>query len=195
MEPLSKSTMLAHLAEFLERQPLPEQLWVFAYGSLLWNPEMTVVESLAARVEGYQRGFNLLSMVHRGTPTNPGLVLSLRQGGYCDGVLLKISQQTQTTDFRNLWLREMVSLFYQPRWIPVDTPNGQITAIAFIADPHHPQYVEYDAPTTAAIIQKARGGRGLNIQYFYKTYHQLQTLGIEDPMMDDIKQYLPAATT
>ena len=192
MHCLPNELLLQHLENFLTDTPLPDDLWVFAYGSLLWNPEMQVVESRHGFVEGYRRGFNLLSTVHRGTPDAPGLVLSLRDGGCCEGVAMRIDRHSRDRDFTSLWLREMVTLFYRPEWFQVDTEQGPVTAIAFVADPEHDQFVDYDCATSAQMIAKAHGGRGPNIDYFNNTHDHLLELGIKDPLFESIAEYLQA---
>ena len=185
MHLLPKDLILSHLDKFLEQTPLPEDLWVFAYGSLLWNPEMHIIESR----HGLVQGFNLLSTVHRGTPEAPGLVLSLRDGGCCEGLALKVNPNTKITDFTNLWLREMVTLFYQPKWCKVTTSQGSVQAITFVADTQHKQFVDFDCQTMAKMIHRAHGGRGPNIDYFNNTHKHLQSLGIQDPLFASVAQH------
>jgi cation transport protein ChaC len=194
MHLLPKALLLTHLDQFLEQHPLPDDLWVFAYGSLLWNPEMDIVESCHGFLQGYERGFNLLSTVHRGTPEAPGLVLSLRHGGCCEGLVLKVNPATKKADFTNLWLREMVTLFYQPMWCEVATPTGKVRAITFVADPQHKQFVDFDCQTVANMIYRAHGGRGPNIDYFINTHKHLQSLDIQDPLFASIAQHIDDLT-
>lgn len=190
MHPPSKAILMARLDKFLAHNPLPENLWVFAYGSLLWNPEMDILESRRALLLGYKRGFNLLSTVHRGTPEDPGLVLSLRNGGHCEGLVFKINPETRDADFTNLWLREMVSLFYQPKWCDVDTAKGTIKAITFVADMESEQFVDFDEDTTAQMIHQAHGQRGPNIDYFNNTHNHLESMGIKDPLFTSLAQHI-----
>ena len=189
MSAYPKTHILDALDRYLEEFPLPEELWIFAYGSLLWNPEMQVVESRQGKVDGLQRGFNLLSTVHRGTEECPGLVLSLRDGGYCEGLAFRIKQASKQDDFKHLWLREMVTMFYQPHTCQVITDSGTVNAITFIADQQHEQYVDFDAAQCASMIKQAHGGRGSNIDYFNNTSSHLQKLNIHDPLFNDISAH------
>jgi|TARA_B100000795_G_scaffold252814_1_gene222613 cation transport protein ChaC len=189
MAPYPKKHILDALDCYLAKNPLPEELWVFAYGSLLWNPEMQVVESRQGKVDGLQRGFNSLSTVHRGTQECPGLVLSLREGGYCEGVAFRISKTSKQEDFKHLWLREMVTMFYQPHKCQVTTDTGTVTAITFVADKQHKQYVDFDAAQCASMIGQAHGGRGSNIDYFNNTLSYLNKLNIHDPLFNDISHH------
>jgi len=190
MSAYPQSQILEALDHYLEEFPLPEDLWIFAYGSLLWNPEMHVKQARQGKVDGLQRGFNLLSTVHRGTLECPGLVLSLRDGGHCEGMALHISKTTQENDFKHLWLREMVTMFYLPYLCKVTTADGDINAITFVADKQHEQYVDFDAAQCASMIDQAHGGRGSNIDYFNNTLKHLKTLNIHDSLFSDISAHL-----
>ena len=46
--------------------------WVFAYGSLMWNPGFATPETTAARLHGWHRAFCIYSEHYRGTPRKPG---------------------------------------------------------------------------------------------------------------------------
>jgi len=178
--------ILSALDDYLAQHPLPDDLWIFAYGSLMWNPEMQVIETLQGKVQGLERGFNLLSTVHRGTTSCPGLVLSVRDGGHCEGLALRIATDSKHRDFKNLWLREMVTMFYRPQVCQVITATRMVTAITFVADPKHEQFVDYSSAQCAQMIAQAHGGRGSNIDYFNTTHQQLNQLNICDPLFSDI---------
>jgi len=178
--------ILAALDAYLTEFPLPNELLVFAYGSLMWNSEMQVVETRQGKVEGFRRGFNLLSTVHRGTTENPGLVLSLRDGGHCDGLVFRINDSSKQIDFKNLWLREMVTMFYRPHLCQVQTTQGMVMAVTFVADQQHEQYVDFNTAQCAQMIAQAHGGRGSNIEYFNNTQQQLNQLNIKDSLFSDI---------
>ena len=186
MSAYPEEQILDALNHYLAEFPLPDELWVFAYGSLMWNPEMQVVESHQGKVHGWQRGFNLLSTVHRGTQELPGLVLSLRDGGYCEGLTFRIAQASKQEDFKNLWLREMATLFYRPHVCQVATDTGIINAITFVADQKHEQYVDFDTAQCASMISQAHGGRGSNMDYFKNTSAHLKKLNIHDPLFNNI---------
>ena len=174
---------------YLQKCPLPDELWIFAYGSLMWNPEMKIEEVQQGTVHDLQRGFNSLSTVHRGTQERPGLVLSLRDGGHCEGLALRVAQESKQEDFKNLWLREMVTLFYRPRMCQVTTHSGIINAITFVADQKHEQYVDFEHAKCASMIGQAFGGRGSNMDYFTNTSSHLKKLNINDPLFSNISAH------
>ena len=189
MSAYPQTQVLDALDHYLAEFPLPDELWIFAYGSLMWNPEMQVIESQQGKVHDLQRGFNSLSTVHRGTKERPGLVLSLRDGGYCEGLAFRIAQASKQEDFKNLWLREMVTMFYRPYVCQVKTDTGTISAITFVADQHHEQYVDYDTAQCATMISQAHGGRGSNLDYFNNTLSHLKKLNIHDPLFGNISDH------
>jgi cation transport protein ChaC len=54
---LSQEQREASLNEALTRYPLGEEAWVFAYGSLMWNPAIEFAESSPCFVDGWRRSF------------------------------------------------------------------------------------------------------------------------------------------
>ena len=77
-------------------------LWVFAYGSLLWCPAGTVVESRWATAPGWQRSFCLEIRHWRGSPSDPGLMLGLVQGHGCDGMVQRLPDDRQQDELVKL---------------------------------------------------------------------------------------------
>ena len=61
------------------------EVWLFGYGSLIWNPVLEIAERQIGRIYGYHRRYCLLTKIGRGTPENPGLILGLDHGGSCTG--------------------------------------------------------------------------------------------------------------
>ena len=161
-------------------------LWVFAYGSLLWDPGFDPVETRAASLSGYARSFCMLSIHHRGTQELPGLVLALdaQAGADCLGLALRVAQSDATAVLAMLRERELISSAYLERWLPVRLQDGaQVTALAYVIDPGHGQYCRPDAETQAQMIARATGGRGANRDYLYQTDAKLLQLGIADPAL------------
>src|SRR5262245_56917930 len=83
-------------------------LWVFAYGSLMWNPLFRYVERRPATLLGFHRRFCLWSIAGRGTPERPGLVLGLDLGGQCSGLAYRVAGAHAAAELKHLWQREMV---------------------------------------------------------------------------------------
>ncbi|MEL7461089.1 MAG: gamma-glutamylcyclotransferase [Pseudomonadota bacterium] len=163
-------------------------LWVFGYGSLMWNPEFDYLRCDVARLDGYRRGFTMASIHHRGTEADPGLVLALDEtpGAACEGLAFEVPGDTAEETLAVLRERELVSSAYVERWEPVHLRGGgTVTALAYVIERSHPQYRgDQDLETQARIIASARGGRGPNSEYLFNTARNLSDLDIADPDLD-----------
>jgi glutathione-specific gamma-glutamylcyclotransferase len=162
---------------------MAEAMWVFGYGSLIWNPEFPVAEQRVARLYDWQRSFCMWSIHHRGTETDPGLVLALDHaaGKFCDGVGFRVQAGAEEATLAALRERELVSSAYLERRLPIDLAGGErVEAVAYVIDPEHVQYCHLDLNQQAAVIAKAVGGRGTNRDYLIATAAHLAALGIED---------------
>lgn len=162
-------------------------LWIFGYGSLLWDPGFDPAEAVPAVLEGFHRSFCMLSIHHRGTVAEPGLVLALdaTAGALCAGVAFRVSAVDAPAVLAALRARELVSSAYLERAVTVALSDGRrIAALAYVIDPHHPQYCRFDLETQARMIARAQGGRGPNVDYLFNTASHLAGLGIQDPDMD-----------
>ncbi|ETX27579.1 gamma-glutamylcyclotransferase [Roseivivax isoporae] len=159
-------------------------LWVFGYGSLLWNPGFEVAERQHARLSGYRRSFCMRSVHHRGTEASPGLVLALdaEPGSHCDGLALAARDDQQEAVLAYLRERELISSAYLERLVELDLADGRrVTALAYVIDPDHVQYCgDLPLEEQAEIIAGATGGRGPNSEYLWNTTAHLADLGIPD---------------
>jgi cation transport protein ChaC len=157
------------------------EVWVFAYGSLIWNPCFAFVERRIAQVAGHHRRFCLLIRRFRGTPERPGLMLALDRGGSCRGLAYRIDPARLEAELTPLWRREMLTSAYRPRWVAARTPRGTVPAIAFVANRRHERYVGALPDTeTAAMLASACGHAGSCAEYLHETVASLEALGIRD---------------
>ncbi len=165
-----------------------EHLWVFGYGSLLWDPGFPVAETRRARLEGWHRSFCMRSVHHRGTLARPGLVLALdrAEGAACEGLALRVAEGAEAATLAGLRARELVSSAYLETRLPVRLAGGGAAlALTFVIDPAHPQYCGgLPLETQARIIAAAAGGRGTNADYLWNTARHLADLGIDDADLD-----------
>ena len=158
-------------------------LWVFGYGSLIWDPGFAVAEARIARLSGWHRSFCMRSIHHRGTVSDPGLVLALDRGeGSCAGVGLRVEPGAEAATLAMLRERELVSAAYLEMTLPVVLDDGrEVPALTYVIDPAHAQYCGGLAlEDQARIIAVAVGGRGANRDYLYSTVEHLERLGIGD---------------
>ena len=166
-------------------QEIPQPLWVFGYGSLIWNPDFPVAERQIARASDWHRSFCMRSIHHRGSVEAPGLVLALDHapGAICDGVAFRVTPGAEAETLSSLRDRELISSAYLEITLPLALSDGRIIkALAYVIDPAHDQYCG-DLPLVeqAKIIANATGGRGANRDYLFATADHLAELGIADP--------------
>lgn len=169
-------------------------IWIFAYGSLIWNPLFPFADRRLARIYGYHRSFCLWSRIGRGTPERPGLVLGLDLGGSCAGLAYRIALPHVREELGLLWRREMVTGSYVPTWVKARTPLGAVDAISFVINHCSPAYAGRLAAAEAArSIAGASGLHGPCADYLLRTVCGLREHGIEDAHLGEIERALLAA--
>ena len=156
-------------------------LWVFGYASLIWRPEFEAVEQRCARGHGWHRAFQMASRINRGTPECPGLVFALVAGGSCRGVVYRIARDRVEAELPGLWAREMPNSVYDPRWLPCQTPEGPVTALAFTLSRESPNYTgPMDDGRLLEIFRTACGRYGTTLAYLLETARCLRSRGIRE---------------
>ena len=162
---------------------MQEPLWVFGYGSLVWNPGFPIAEQRVAHLHGWHRSFCMRSIHHRGTVDDPGLVLALDRAdrAICAGVAFRVEPGQEAATIAYLRERELVSSAYLEEWLPLQLEDAQVTALCYVIDPVHDQYCGgLPLAEQARIIAQAVGGRGPNAEYLFNTADHLAGLGIAD---------------
>jgi len=167
-----------HLRSFVppcDGQPL----WVFGYGSLMWNPGFPHAEARVGVLHGYHRRFCIYSHRYRGTPERPGLVLGLDRGGECRGMVFAVMPEQRGEVVAYLHDREMVTHVYRPTFLPVETEHGRVRALCFVVDQGHEQYTgRLTLEETADYIVDAAGQRGPCSEYLGNTVKRLEDIGV-----------------
>jgi glutathione-specific gamma-glutamylcyclotransferase len=165
-----------------------DQLWVFGYGSLIWDPCFAFAERRVATAHGWQRRFCMWSVHYRGTPENPGLVLALDKvpDAQCHGVAFAIPAGAEDATIAALRERELISYAYLEETISITLPDGQaVPALAYVINRAHPQYAgQLSAAEQAGIIATRAGQRGPNRDYLFATARHLADLGLADPALE-----------
>jgi len=172
-------------------------LWVFGYGSLLWNPGFTPETTIKAKLHDYHRSFCMLSIHHRGSEEEPGLVLALdaQTDAQCTGVAFKVKATEEDDVLAMLRERELISSAYYEDTVNLVTDDGDaIPALAYIINPDHVQYCQFDLETQAQMISRSVGGRGPNTEYLYNTAEHLTQMGIRDDDMALLVERVRALT-
>ena len=173
-----------------------QPVWIFAYGSLIWDPEFTYAETEAALLHGYHRSFCLYSYDYRGTPAQPGLVLGLDRGGSCRGMAFRLSADSVAEAIDRVWLREMSGRrVYDMRLLPVRTGHGTRRALAFTVLRDCPDYAgRLSLDEAVRLILGAVGRRGTCRDYFENTLRHLERLGLADTLLRSLAKRIEALT-
>jgi len=178
------------------RQLVPDDadcsdIWIFGYGSLIFNPVIDYVEQSHARIFGNHRRFCLWTRLGRGSPDCPGLVLALDRGGSCTGVGFRLNPETAISELDLLWRREMITMSYRARWLTLHTPKGRKPALGFVARPDRPNYASpMPIEDEAGVIAAASGFIGPCRDYLFDTVTALRENGISDPHLENLTRHV-----
>lgn len=164
-----------------------DDLWVFGYASLIWRPEFEYAERRLARVHGWHRALKMWSRVNRGTPECPGLVFAMLSGGSCQGVVFRVPQAEGHDVMHKLWAREMITGVYDPRWLPCQTQEGPVKALAFTLSRRSRNFTGDLLPDQyRQILSESCGRFGTTRDYAQQTYDGLLQLGIRDHELERV---------
>ncbi len=160
-------------------------MWIFGYGSLIWRPDFPHVESVVAGLRDWKRAFTQGSPDHRGTPEEPGRVVTLRPapGAVCWGVAYRVHERDAADVLRRLDHREQggydrlsVSLIGQ------EAETSPWRATTYVAPPGNPHDLgEASLSEMVDQIAMARGPSGLNRAYVLRLHEALQDRQLGDP--------------
>ena len=182
--PASDADHKAAIRSLLAIEKPPGDVWLFAYGSLIWNPACDVVEQRLGVVHGWRRSFCLgWDRWFRGCEEQPGLMLSLDRGGQCHGVAYRLPPDAVEANLVRLFRREMLvrPSAHVPRWVTVRTSGGPLRAIAFTIDRGSGRYVGgLTAEAVADALAVAVGPWGSMAEYLQSTVAHLEALGLRD---------------
>jgi cation transport protein ChaC len=157
-----------------------DNLWLFAYGSLMWRPGIAVVERCQAKAYGFHRGLYLWSRVSRGTPVCPGLVLALDRGGSCRGIAYRLDKDGIEDTLARLWAREMPMESYRPEWMTCHLHDGRtVRAFGFVVLRDVPSYAgRLPDSLLWEVLRRARGKDGTTYDYIVNTAASLRQMSM-----------------
>ena len=158
-------------------------IWLFAYGSLIWKPEIEHVEEQVARLHGWRRSYCLKLTRWRGTKEQPGLMLGLDRGGACQGLALRLPDGDRRAQLDKLFRREMTAKpsTYVPRWLKLSTAEGQVTALGFVINRKGAAYTgPLSDEEVVAMLSTACGHWGSCADYLHNAITNLESRGIHD---------------
>jgi cation transport protein ChaC len=182
----TRERILGSLTETMRARPSDAtDTWIFAYGSLMWNPMVEFEKRQTATLHGWHRSFCLSMVAGRGSPDGPGRMLALRAGGHTNGVALKLPATTLDDELQLIWIREMVLGSYRPTWATVTLNDTH--ALAFVADESREQFEpDSGVATVAPLIATAMGKFGSNAEYLLKLHKALTECGLHDPYVEEL---------
>ena len=184
---LSEAERAASLRQTFGDRLGRDDIWVFGYGSLIWNPSFHFAERRLAQLVGWHRQFCLWTPIGRGTPERPGLMLGLERGGSCRGVAFRIEAAAAPQELDLLWRREMLSGAYCPRLMRAATPEGRIEAVAFTINRTHQRYAgALPEEKVVEALAHAKGMNGACCDYLFNTVEHLGELGIHDARLQHL---------
>jgi glutathione-specific gamma-glutamylcyclotransferase len=156
-------------------------IWIFGYGSLMWDPGFHHAEAHPGLLYGYHRRFCVYSYTYRGTRAQPGLVLGLDRGGACKGIVYRVARRHAQATLAYLWKRELDDGVYRMRKLRVRLARRSVEAYSFVVDRAHPGYAaELSVKETARLILQGVGKRGLCVHYLENTVRHIEALGLTD---------------
>ena len=184
----SDAEIEASLDSMLASHEAGHDFWLFAYGSLMWNPAIRTAGYRTALLRGWHRRFCLWLVMGRGSPEHPGLMLALARGGACYGVAWRIAAEQARHELLLVWRREMFGRAYQARWVRLTTADGPIRAITFVANPKYERYdLALTDEATAARLATAGGALGTGAEYLQETIGHMRALGLRDRGLERIE--------
>lgn len=182
----------------LNRAPDPENLWIFGFGSLMWNPGFPAAERQPALLKGYMRRFHIWSTKARGTLERPGLGLCLeRAEGECRGLAYRLATETRDRDLDYIWDREMRSGVYRPTWVNLTLKDGSpLGALTWVVNKSHGRYAgPMPAEQMARVMAGGEGRYGTCRDYLANTIAEMAKLGQRDALLDDVLARIDAMDT
>lgn len=171
-------------------------LWVFAYGSLMWDPAFRFEEVRRAHVPDHARRFILKDVYGgRGTPEAPGLMAALDKGSGCDGLAFRIARRNIDEETEILWRREKIGPAYTPVFVEAITSDRRMPALTFVVD-HDADLIDANL-TRAQQVEYCATGTGFlgsSLEYLRNIHEQFTALGLEDEevssLLHEVQAYI-----
>ena len=185
IEPQTDQDYADWVSRILASHPAPDRsTQLFAYGSLIWRPEIEHLGERGGVLQGWRRSFCLRQWRFRGSPEYPGLMMALDRGESCQGVLFQLPDEDLEAQFHKLFRREFTIKPNTniPRWLSVHTEDGAMPALVFVMNRQSLLYAGDLSPEDIAdVLAKSCGHLGTGAEYLLNTVTQLEARGMHDP--------------
>jgi cation transport protein ChaC len=175
------------LSDTLRRRP-PGEVWLFGYGSLIWNPVIRYTERRPGVLEGWSRSFCLRLLAGRATPEALGRMLGLLPGERTGGLVFRLPEATLEEELSLVWTREMLTGAYRPMWLPIELTDAEPKiSMVFVSECDHPFFeTDTSIATIAPLIMAASGPLGTNAEYVFRLAAALGDLGFKDDYIETL---------
>tara|TARA_B100000497_G_C7689883_1_gene419138 strand:- start:140 stop:802 length:663 start_codon:yes stop_codon:yes gene_type:complete len=191
MRLLTEEERKESLLSMFSDKKIDQDVWIFGYGSLIWNPAIHFERKDIMTIYGFHRKFCLKTYLGRGNKEAPGLVLALDHGGSCRGIAFKIPAKIAAHELEIIWRREMLSGSYIPKWLNGKIKGISVKALGFVINKQEDRYIgDLTDVETAALISKASGFLGTCSEYLINTSEHLEDLGIPDNKLSNLVKLL-----
>ena len=191
MRLLTEEERKESLLSMFSVRKIDQDVWVFGYGSLIWNPAIHFERKDIMTIYGFHRKFCLKTYLGRGNKEAPGLVLALDHGGSCRGIAFKLPAKIAAHELEIIWRREMLSGSYIPKWLNGKIKGISVKALGFVINKQEDRYIgDLTDVETAALISKASGFLGTCSEYLINTSEHLEDLGIPDNKLSNLVKLL-----
>src|SRR6266851_2260031 len=159
-------------------------MWVFGYGSLMWDKweeDHDYRRHSIAELQGFQRTFNKASTKNWGTKDMPCPTLNLEANpsASCKGVAFEFGDDKRDRLLRYLKEREGEDFELQEHQIRLKDGESIVAVVPIYVGKN--RLSEIDLANSAAIVRAAKGERGVCFDYVRSVFDALSKLGIEDP--------------
>ena len=161
-------------------------MWVFGYGSLMWDgweKRYNCLQRQVAGLRGYRRSFSKASVKNWGSPTNPGPTLNLEvdEHAACIGMAFEFPAKQAAEISLYLARREGKGFVLKPLQVSIKSEQT-VTALVPIYDGPNVIRVESLAEL-ARQVASAKGTSGQCRDYIRGIQLELNSLGISDPVV------------
>ena len=159
--------------------------WIFGYGSIIWRPGFPYIRREVGWVDGWARHFWQASPDHRGTPENPGRVVTLapEKGSRCWGAAYEVAVEDREAVFHNLDIREQAG--YERVVTTVHLRDGGKpieNAVMYVALEDNPCFLgPCEQEELLRKVRSCAGPSGSNRDYVRTLANALTEMGADDP--------------
>ena len=188
---LENAVLKEWVDDFVIAHQLDDSIWIFGYGSLIWNPQLDYSRKMIIDLPRLQRKFCIYLSIAYGTKENPGLMLSIegKKQAMCTGIADKIEREKVRQELFRYWQREMRFGNYIPVVFSYQQHNEIMRIITVIANKDSPYYVNnLNIWQQAQTIASGKGIFGNNRDYLNNLVQNLRKYNIKDSYLSKLEQ-------